>query len=211
MPFNPIDNNMANLQILFNQVNQTTPSDQNNMVNSLLSSSQDMVTASFLGQRFSEYYEAVRESGDELALEGVRSLAVEMSTNYDSEVAMDFVQALDNMAEESPESMTRFFALSNEILSEGHGFQPWLNTFLELDSSSMRQEYLQATSDIVSSEGENISETFSLFVQTISQMINESQDDESLAEELGAFFSGLGQMDALDDMHAFMERFPEGI
>lgn len=206
MPVNPIDNNM---EILLGSLNQQSPINQNTPANTGFTGVFDTVSASFLAQQFNDLHEIVRESGDEAAMEGLRSVAAHMAMNPDSTQAVDFAQAMEGLANAEDGDIAEFFASAQEIISQNHGFQPWFDTFLNLESTDLQQSFLSATQDILSSEEGEIGEAFSQFVQNVSQIISESPDEDMLSENLQNFFQGLDQQDNLNDRQTFMERFFE--
>ncbi|MCH4891378.1 hypothetical protein EZV73_27655 [Acidaminobacter sp. JC074] len=159
-----------------------------------------------IGKQFSSYYQDIKKTGNEDALNGLRQIAIDMSTNNDPNRYLSLTEDLDALKESDYDQYINFFETANSVGDQYHDLGSWLDTFTSIDDTEQQSQFIDTSRELIESEGSalEVNSMFSDFLETV-QEVTEDEDDSTLDE----FFNELSESNITEDYQNIIDTYNE--
>jgi hypothetical protein len=159
-----------------------------------------------IGKQFSTYYQDIKKTGNEEALNGLRQVAIDMSTSDDPNRYLELTEDLDALKESDYDEFINFFETADSVGNNYHDLGSWIDTYTSIDDTDQQSQFLDASRELIESEGSTleVSSTFTDFLDTI-QTVVEDEETSRLDEFLDEVIEG----NKIEDYQSIIETYNE--
>jgi len=159
-----------------------------------------------IGKQFSTYYQDIKKTGNEEALNGLRQVAIDMSTSDDPNRYLALTEDLDDLKESDYDEFINFFETADSVGDNYHDLGSWIDTYTSIDDTDQQSQFLDASSELIETEGSSleVSTTFTDFLNTIQTAV----EDEDISE-LDEFLDEVIEGNNIEDYQNIIETYNE--
>lgn len=172
--------NTSIIQSYKNNINNKDPYKSDSIVTNL----------SERGKEFSTYYQDIKGSDNDYALEGLKKLSFQVSNDPNNEIFYSLDDHLKALKESDYNQYINFFEAANEVGNQTPSLSSWLNNFTLLEDTDHQSLYIDLSKAYMSEENsdyENKS-SFSIFLKEIRTIIGDKDQEQDKSIQLKEFF-----------------------
>ncbi|MBN2794586.1 MAG: hypothetical protein JXR88_04210 [Clostridia bacterium] len=160
-----------------------------------------------MGKQFASYYQDIKKTNNEEALNGLRQVAIDMASNSDSNRYMMLKEDLNTLKEIDPNQYINFFQTANSVGNQYHDFGSWIDSFISIDETEQQSQFIDTSKELIEAEGSalEVNSMFSDFLDTIQRIVK----DEDQTSKLDEFFQDLSEKKDTKDFQNVIDTYIE--
>ena len=169
---------------------------KNNINNKDPYKSESIVTnLSERGKEFSTYYQDIKGSDNDYALEGLKKLSFQVSNDPNNENFYSLDDHLKALKESDYNQYINFFETANEVGNQTPSLNSWLNNFTLLEDTDHQSLYIDLSKAYMSEENSDYESksSFSNFLKEIQTIIGEKDQEQDKNIQLNEFFDRIAR------------------
>lgn len=167
----------------------------------------DYSSISNIGKQFASYYQDIKKTGNEEALNGLRQVAIDMSSNSDPTRYLALTEDLDALKESDYDQYINFFETANSVGNQYHDLGSWIDTFTSIDETEDQSQFIDTSRELIESEGSvlDVNSTFSDFLDTVRTIADDEEEASTLDEFLDEVSEGSNIQDYQNVIDTYIE------
>lgn len=164
-----------------------------------------------MGKQFASYYQDIKNTGNEEALDGLRQVAIDMSNSSDPARYLALTENLDALKESDYDQYINFFETADSVGDQYHDLGSWIDTFTRIDDTEQQSQFIDTSEELIEAEGSalDVNSTFSDFLETVKSVVDQAESEEEEASTLDEFFEELSEGNTTQDYQGVIDTYNE--